>query len=401
MIQQFPICRPLPIYFCWLLSLSLLLTACEKDLTSLPCVAADRTLVVYLAGDNNLSAESFQKLDAMTSAVAESPLLASSKAQVVVYHDPATASGAAPSLWRLTHDSLKPQLIETYPSENSASPEVLTRVIERVKTIAPAKSYALWIFSHASGWLPAGALSAPKSRSIVVDGKSEMEIAELSRAIPDNQFDIILFEACFMASVEVAWELRSKTRYIMASSAEMLSPGLTKLYAQTLPLLFDPASQTNPLPALTAIAKTYFNHQNAMVAADRSATVSIIDTQNLAPLAHIASQIVASASLLPSELLPDIATMQHFDRLSSHIFFDFGQYIAAIASPPQRVQLQDAISSAVPYAAATPQFMIGTNNLNGFNIHHHSGLTTYIPQPQFPSLNTSHRTTSWHKAIHK
>ena len=59
--------------------------------------------------------------------------------------------------------------------ENSASPQVLKRVINDVTRLYPAKSYGLIVFSHGSGWLPSHTL-VNGSRSIIIDNDNEMEI---------------------------------------------------------------------------------------------------------------------------------------------------------------------------------------------------------------------------------
>lgn len=383
-------------YILSLIALLLVAASCSKEPGDVP--AADRTLIVYLGGDNNLSGESFQKLDALQLVVSQNPIFAQgSPSTILVYHDPATASGALPSLWRLQHGQTLPQLVETYPTENSASAHVLQRVIGTCTRIAPASSYGLWLFSHASGWLPPGALTNPQTnpgtKSVVVDGKNEMEIADLAAAIPDGMFDFIVFETCFMAGVEVAYELRNKTDYILASAAEILSPGFTDLYSRVIPPLFDPKTQHNTLGALTTVAQTLFKYRDAQEGVEKSATVSIIDTKHLNALAVVIRDI---ASQLPEPL--DIMQIQHFDRYRTHrLFFDLNDFLQCFA--PNSAQLAAAIAAAVPHRQATPQFM-NTEGYNGFEIREHCGLTTYIEQQQFALLNTAYKKTAWYNATH-
>lgn len=388
------------IHILLLMALSLMMTlavaSCSKE-PNQTATAADRTMIVYLGGDNNLSGESFQKLDALQLVVSQNPIFTDgSPSSILVYHDPATASGAKPSLWRLRHGHTLPQLIEQYDTENSASAEVFERVIKTCVTIAPAKSYGLWLFSHASGWLPRGTLTNPKSKSVVVDGPNEMEIADLAAAIPQRMFDFIVFEACFMASVEVAHELKTKTDYILASSAEILSPGFTDLYARVIPPLFNPNTQSNTLPALTYAAQTFFKLRDAQGGIEKSATISIVDTKHLDALAAVVRDIVCQTNDPP-----DITQIQHFDRHQSHhLFFDLNHYLESFAqTPSQQQQLAAALTAAVPYKQATQEFMNYTG-YNGFEIREHCGLTTYIEQQKMPILNIAHKQTSWYNAIY-
>ena len=54
---------------------------------------------------------------------------------------------------------------------------------------------------------------------------SKMEIADVAAALDDfPRLDFILFDACFMQAVEVAYELRHVAKYIASSPAEIPNP---------------------------------------------------------------------------------------------------------------------------------------------------------------------------------
>lgn len=53
------------------------------------------------------------------------------------------------------------------------------------------------------------------TRSVIKDNHYEMSLQDFASAIPDGQFNFILFEGCFMAGLEVAYELKDKTQYIV------------------------------------------------------------------------------------------------------------------------------------------------------------------------------------------
>src|SRR5690606_30603257 len=124
--------------------------------------------------------------------------------------------------------------VKTYPEQNSATAETFQTVLNDVEALTPADSYGLILFSHATGWLPTGALLRPEAAllqmglvpirtyTIAMDGTTELGLKEFANAIPDRFFNFIAFEACFMAGVEVLYELKDKTDYILSSSAEIL-----------------------------------------------------------------------------------------------------------------------------------------------------------------------------------
>ncbi|MBD8349951.1 hypothetical protein H7X67_18440 [Dysgonomonas sp. HGC4] len=354
----------------WALCL-VFISSCSKD----DPVATSHVLLVYLGGNNNLSGESYQKLQALVQGWDARP-----ENKLLIFHDPADAP---PQLLEVSpSDTGIPttRLIYRYEEVNSADSEVFASVIDEVRRIYPSSGYGLLVFSHASGWLPVGTLLKP--RSVIVDGNSEMNIIDFAHAIPNGTFDYIVFEACFMAGIEVAYELKDKTKYILASSAEILSPGFTDIYPRALGLLFEGSTG---LQTFANIAFSYFKGQSGYM---QSATFSVIKTSELEPLAFFIKEYAVSGAIR------DIMDIQHFDRYQTYrLFFDFEDYYAGLMTDElQQQELHRLVGKTVVWKASTPDFMLG---YNGFVIRQHSGLTTYIPQDRFPFLNQEYRKLAW------
>jgi hypothetical protein len=353
----------------------------------------DRVLAVYMGGDNNLSSECDAKLAALREGFASvCAASASARLRMVVYRD---MLGAAPSLCEVTSNGeLSP--IESYEEESSASPEVFGRVLRQVCSLFPARGYTLLVFSHASGWLPEGRLAAPvgpddevHTRTIVADGASEMELADFASAIPRGMFDGIIFETCFMAGIEAAWELRDKCDFMLASSAEIVSPGFTHHYRTLLGHLFGPPS------GLADFGQAVVDSLCVYPASDwrRSATYSLIRASTLAPLAEFIRTRCDAA------LAVSVFDVQRFDRGTHRLFFDMGDYYSRMLdSEADRVELQRLIAAAVPWKAATDSFLYGQG---GFAVERHSGLTAYIRQSAYPYLNMRYDGLGWAKAVRK
>ena len=68
----------------------------------------------------------------------------------------------------------------------------------------------------------------------------------------------------------MAYELKDKTDYIIASSTETIYEGFP--YDKTVPELIRPKVDFN------AVAQSYFDYYDAQLYAYRSATVSVIET---------------------------------------------------------------------------------------------------------------------------
>lgn len=295
------------------------------------------------------------------------------------------------------------ELVDTYNEGDSASSEIFAKVINRVYELYPAESYGLIFTSHGTGWLPAN--NYPDSnKTIGLDNNtgdlnnpnSEMEISDLAKAIKDNQFDYIILEACLMSGIEVAYELRDKTKYILASSAELIAPGFNPIYAKAHHYLMNTDIELEE--ALKLFANDYYAFVNSY--ADpvyRSTTLSITKTKELESLALMVKDIYPTAE----NSVIDMDAIQHFDRTSSEIpsrFFDFGHYTKQLVSADKYTQIQSLLTKIIVWKAATPTFFDNLLKYNGFKIDHHSGLTVYAPQLKYPLLNESYKQMAWYKA---
>ena len=362
-----------------------------------------RTILVWLGGDNNLSDETGRKIEALRQGWTYTGN------KCLIYQD--SRDGAR--LLRLrggcrTTPTPYVEIVREYGAENSASPATFARVLREVADEYPADSYGLIFFSHASGWLPAGTLQNPqkqqkRSRSIGVDdggtGRAEMEIAEFAAAIPDGMFDFIVFETCLTAGVEVAYELRGKSDYMLASAAEIVSPGFTPVYPSALRLLCNTAVETRT--ALEAFGHAWMNYvATNYTGARRSATLSLIDIDETSPLA---ARTQAALRTRSAEA-PDLSRLQHFDRPGSYgdspalpRFFDLDEWVEEVADPDEYEAFRAQLERTVVWKAATETFMAGQN---GFTVRRHSGLTTYVEQDAFPDLNQAYRRLSWSGAVY-
>lgn len=334
-----------------------------------------RTVIVYLGRDNNLSGHVDNKFESMLEG------WNGKNGHLVIYQD--TAKGNAGLMEAYREGGVnKVKTIREYEDDNSASPETLRRVIHDAMGLYPADSYGLIVFSHATGWLPGKAYESP--RSLIPDKTDIMELTAFASAIPDGCFEFIVFEACLMAGIEVAYELKDKTDYIIASSAELLRPGFQEIYVSSINYLFEEQ------PKLEAFTKDVFNLFNTNSNYYQSGTFSLIKTAGLRELRNFLQTNIAPEKMAAV----DPFDVQHFDFKSYHLFYDFEDYFSRILKDEASLQeLSSLIGKCVVYKAATAEYYL--DSYRNFKINHHSGLTAYIPQDIFPFLNESYKSLSW------
>ena len=286
-----------------------------------------------------------------------------------------------------------------YGKENSADMKVLKRVIDEFTTDFPADSYGMIFFSHASGWLPEGMLNYP--RSIVRDDgggtRQEMKYTDFASAIQDKQFDFIIFEACLMADAMTMYELRNKADYIMVSSAEIVAPGFTDIYAENIMSLYDTKRSVDMV--VKGFADAYCKRGNDY----NSFTMGVIKMNEMEALAAVTKTTLKGMDI--SEDYITMAEMQTFDRPNALIasatkrsrYFDLSHVIANLVSESDFKTFNSQMQKTVIWKASTERFLPGES---GFLINHHSGLTTYIKQAVYPELNAAFENSSWYKAIY-
>lgn len=113
-----------------------------------------------------------------------------------------------------------------------------------VQEFAPAPVYAMIIGSHGMGWLPVDGTQAhslfrmkkhweyqeqPLTRYFGgLTREFQTDVGTLARGIVGAgvKMEYILFDDCYMSSVEVAYELKEATRFLIASTSEMMAYGM-------------------------------------------------------------------------------------------------------------------------------------------------------------------------------
>jgi hypothetical protein len=178
---------------------------------------------------------------------------------------------------------------------NSADPANLTNFIKWSVQRFPAKHYALVVWDHGNGWLPGRIGSAIlEDDSDASNGAGStggaMYVHQLQSAIANSgiHLDLLDFDACNMASVEVAYQLKDVTKYICAS--QRTEPGNGNDYTAI-------ASYMTAHPSATAeefgreIINSYVAFYQNPENDQGSVTRSLIRTDKLAAIAGAVNQV--------------------------------------------------------------------------------------------------------------
>jgi hypothetical protein len=103
----------------------------------------------------------------------------------------------------------------------ASDPKTLRDFLNWGKTVAPSERYILILWDHGYGTM--GGFGADE-----LNDRKTMKVSELSKAIEasDMYFDLIVFDACLMGTVETAYALKNHGKYLIASEDSTPAAGL-------------------------------------------------------------------------------------------------------------------------------------------------------------------------------
>ena len=347
-----------------------------------------RTVVVYMVATNSLGTLDYDTKDINEMKLAIESI-GNTNCRLLIYY---TAYNSEPSLIEIknTNGKAVTETLKTYSSSvYSTSIERMSEVFSDIETFAPATDYGLILWSHATGWVrELSSKSIATNSGIDVldfgeDRKHQMSITELSEAIPTGMFSFIYADACYMGSIEIAYQLRNKTSYYIASPTETLGTGMP--YDENIPCFFEET------PNLIKACENTFNEYDSQTGIYRSITIALTDCSKLQSIAELCHDIHAdptSTEISPYEL-------QKYNRGANPIYVDFLQYTSLLATKSQATTLQNILNDAIIYKACTPSFA----ELE-INEEHFSGLSTYILGTSTPENETFYSTLDWHKDVY-
>ena len=362
--------------------------SCSDDEPKQNPTKANRTILVYMIANNSLgnAPDPYHQyddkdLDEMLTALSQNSI---NNGRLIVYHVPPAKEGA-PTLKEVTPNGIVS--LKTYKSSTlSTDPTQLEQVISDTYNLAPALDYGLVLWSHSSAWLEyPTARSAYKGNinplafgeEITNNGTFYMKITSLAQVLNKHNFSFIYFDSCHMASIEVVYELKDAAKYIIASATELPADGMP--YDQNIPLFF------KETPQLTQACQNTFNFYNSLTGADKTCSISLIETSHLEELASIAREIFESRTALPSNFSP-----QQFVYGTNCYSFDLEQYLSALSPNEKATQnLKDALHKVVIYKDATP-YIWGQIKMN-----YHCGLGCNILKQESDATKRGYNNHLW------
>ncbi len=295
--------------------------------------------------------------------------------------------------------------------ETQATADDMARNLRHIIEIAPARRYGLIVAGHSTGWVRKDAdggssttfglshddlwtpAAGAETTRTFGENNVKMDIEELAEGIAGAGvgFDYIIFDACFMSNIEALYDLRHAARYIIASPCEIMGRGFP--YHRTLPhLMADKGRRSD----LAAAAESYWlYYRDEYMGAARCGSVTLIDCAELEPLAESARTLLATASEHY-----DAASLQTYEGMTTHTFYDFGEFCSVVATDKAALdRFEEQLSRCVIATYTLPTFYSALGSYGTYTIDEevYSGVTTSLPSELY---RDAIKRTAWWKATH-
>lgn len=389
---------------------SLVLTSCddEADYPDEP-KHTDKTILMYLPWSGDDIYDYFlDNISHFETAIENNNGLSNNRLIVFIADDESKAE-----MFEITYDngSCRRETLKNYSfsMHEYTTSEGISAIINDVIAEAPAASYAMTIGCHGMGWLPAG--TSIMTRAAVAtycdgnrpltryfghgsDSRYQTDITTLAEGIKNAgvKMEYILFDDCYMANIETAYDLKDVTNYLIASTCEIMIYGMP----------YDEIGAELLNNDYRGIVDDFYDFYSTYHTPNGEyapyGTISVTDCREIETTAQLMRQINTAYP----EGVETTDGLQPLDGLKNTIFFDLGDYVEKLCKDETlAAAFWQQLDRLVPYKRNTEYFYSiykredkGTTKINAF-----SGLT--ISDPSINStVNGLIEQTNWHAATH-
>ena len=365
-----------------------------------------RTVVVYIAGENNLTGYVQMNMDSMASG---SRKIAATD-HLIAYVDRA-ASGEMPYVARISNGEIE-KIDSPFSNEDtySSDPEQFYNVLHWITTRFPADSYGLVLWGHAEGWIiqndsvevSAGSIirrayghDSGNNTASTATGKW-LNIPSMAMALSKLpvKWDFIFSDCCCMQCVEVAYELRQCTHYLIGSPAEIPGTGAPDQ-------LIGPDMFSRQHTFYQKIVDDYVEQ------AFNQLPMSVINTEKIEDLAAATRQLLQCIAPTTDKILDMNGLIYYYGSIyrDYQIMYDMSDFFQRFASAEEfRIWKQTAEQAVIYKKSATSWLSSNHVNFSDFSVtdERYGGISMFIPLDIYDAkeltFNHTFRQTAWYYA---
>ncbi len=359
--------------------------------------SAARTVLVYIMGENTLAYNVAYDLYEMKRGVSSMPdncyLLAfvddMSKPYICRFYQNKSGEAVCDTVCSFQEDF--------YSTDTIKFKEVLSWVLQEF----PSEHFGLVMWSHGTGWLydARRSIGVDNGKNVygdILSSSQWMEVEELADVLKNLpvKTDFVLFDACFMQCVEVAYAMRESADWLIGSPAELPANGAP--YDKIMPYMF-----SFPFDAKGMIESYKDGYPEVS-----GVLLSAVNCRAVERFTEV------SAMFIPSYFSHDL-------QIDDSDVFSYlpGGYFSSVIEYPEYSDMngqmmlrlpndayllwKEAFDAVVPYKVASRKWYSGIKAANYVvdNLQY-GGLSMYVPcnESRYSALNAGFGKTEWYRA---
>lgn len=297
-------------------------------------------------------------------------------------------------------------IVKEYEDRNSCGVAETQEVFNDVfgNSLYKAESYGLIYWSHGEGWIPT---PLPSTRWIGNDktgGGHYMNIEDLKLVLQNApHFDFIMFDACFMQSVEVAYELRDCCDYYIGFPAENPGPGAA--YDRMFPFIFQKGAAVEmAIGTFAAYDEIYTGKIGSNSNWTMGTAIDVLKSSELENLAAATANALSGVTADREVLRSSVFDYDQRKVGSSYYvgYYDFVEMMEKLVVDEVALdEWKQAYDAASVCWKKTP--MIYSMSVGMFSMKRANGVSHYIPSTATSAAaqaaNAAYRSTLWYSAV--
>lgn len=378
------------------LSFCFFLFSCEKEDFKQDC--NQRTIFMYLPWSTNLTDYFYNNISDMEEAIKGKGV---QKERMIVFLSTSSKEAQMFEIL-LENGTCKRSILKEYQEPAFTTEIGLTGIINDMKTFAPAQSYSMIIGCHGMGWLPVNDSESRVSQTFKyhweyknvpqtrffggLSPEYQTDISTLVKSIANNGLfmEYILFDDCYMSSLEVAYELRNVTNHIIACPTEIMVFGMPYSTMGKYLLSDNPDYQA----ICNSFYQFYSTYQYPY------GTLAVTNCRELDNLASIMKRINKKHNFNSNQE----TLIQRMDGYDPIIFYDYGDYVRVLIYKDTEMfsSFSEILNKVIPYKTHTEKYYSASRGV--IPIYSYSGITT--SEPSHNTKAKSYRQTSWYIDTH-
>ena len=387
----------------------------QADVQKAATATCGRTVLVYMAGRNDLSVDLDNDLKEMK--VGSKKI--GDNDNLIVFVRRINKKNQAEMPWvarirggEVTDSVSVADIGITCEDPQASDPEVMEKVLSYAYSHYPAKKdYGLVLWGHGSGWIIEDHIACHhETRGYGVDWGQNNDLSNwiniptikgILEKMPHLRF--IMGDCCNLMCLETLYELRQTTDYVIGSTVEIPSNGA--LYDQIVPDMFADGEFWK------GIVDKYFAAQR------KSLPLSVVKTSEMDHVATATRNVLPKVKEKIGNGYADMMGSVHYYNLYKdvfkpeyNIFYDGGEFVMRNAPKADYEQWKQTLDKAVIYKVNTQTKMWATNKY--WSTHYvdftitdekYHGVSMFVPQDPttgyYSALNEKIKELSWYYAV--